>query len=504
MSFMDRFRRQNTVIGEVLTFSDDEHSFSAIAEVHLTSTEQREEEGFVVKEILRTGEWPVIPTKNGVVKKPLKIVRNGPSSEEEGTISLEEIVENFKKVGINVQVPLSDDEDDDHKNLTKLNTGFVRDLWITDEATGSKLVAKIEFTEPEVKDKVLNGTYADVSCGIPWEVLSRGEKYGTTLEHVAITNRPFIDGLGGFLALSDKTKDAKVVHFAEPKEEVKSTELTHVQMLESAQKQIGRILGENFKVLHIAAEGFFVRNEELKTSWSIPFTIEEGDVKLATISNWNSTKDEEGKADPGEQKPPAPIPPVTEPKAGNLPTGPEGELEAARRLREARLGSSEQSTFTNGGGNMPLTREEMEALNLSELPEGQRVVFQKILDENSALAASNKEKQTEKRVKELEELGLKDKPGALKLYRRVMLADDGGPAVVALSDDGKTKESLTALSILDQFIEAIAGADKKVHLSDQALVSGSDIKPPETPEGEKKPLEERKAEMKAALFGGVK
>lgn len=489
-----------------VAFSDgDDHSFSSIAEIHLSGTDQREEDGFVVKEILRTGEWPVIPMKGKVVNKPLRIVKDGPSNEAEGIISLAEVVENFKKVGINVQVPLSDDEEDDHKNLTSLNTGFVRDIWVTDSDNGSKLVAKIEFTEPEVKEKVLNGTYADVSCGIPWNVNSRGQKYGSTLEHVAITNRPFIDGLGPFLALSNKTETEQIAHFSDkPTPEAETTpkvsNLSPAQMLESAQEQIGRILGPNFKVLHIASEGFFVRNEELKTSWTIPFAIEEGEVRLATITTWDSTKDE-GTPDPGEQKPPAPIQPVQESKTKT----PEDELAAARRLREAHLGSSEQSTFTNGGGNnMPLTPEELEQLNLSELPEGQRVVFQKILEENSALAASNRTRETDKRIKELEEAGLKDFPGALKLYRRVMLADDGGPAVVTLSDDGKTKQPLTALAILDQFVEAIQGTDKKIHLSDQALASGNDIKPPVTAEGETKPLEERKAEMKAALFGGQK
>jgi hypothetical protein len=82
-----------------------------------------------------------------------------------------------------------------------------------------------------------------------------------------------------------------------------------------------------------------------------------------------------------------------------------------------------------------------------------------------------------------------------------MLSDDGGPAIVVLSDDGQKKESLTALNILDQFIEAIKGAEGKVHLSDQASLVPDDIKPPTNSNGEKKPFGDRLTEAKAALSG---
>ena len=57
-----------------------------------------------------------------------------------------ELVENFKANAIpNVQIPLSDD-DDDHKNIAAVNTGFVRDLWIEDDEDGeAKLVRQDGF-----------------------------------------------------------------------------------------------------------------------------------------------------------------------------------------------------------------------------------------------------------------------------------------------------------------------------------------------------------------------
>jgi hypothetical protein len=187
-----------------------------------------------------------------------------------------------------------------------------------------------------------------------------------------------------------------------------------------------------------------------------------------------------------------------EPEEGQTEAEPQpqtqlSELERARQLRELRL--SQPSPTDKGGHNMATL-----SLDGVELTDEQRAAIQNVLDENARLASENREGKVEKRIGELSELGLKERPGALKLYRQVFLSDDGGAAIVLLSDDGKEKERLTALDILDRFIEAVKGSDGKVVLSDQALLSGNDNKPPNTAEGEvTKPLEERVAEAKQAL-----
>ena len=452
------------------------------AEVQLAGTDAKEESGFVIKEVLRTGEWPVIPTKGGKIKKPLRIVRDGKSSAKDGTIALAELVENFKAGAIsNPQIPLSDDEDD-HKNITRVNTGYVRDLWIVDENDQSKLVAKMEFTEPEVMGKVLRGTYADVSCGIPWRVTSRGREYGAALEHVAITNRPFIDGLGPFLAASDSVKsDFEVVAFGE----TPAPHLTADQILASAHEQIKQWVA-NFNVKDVKDSDYsvaftegddsvFIRNHVSDTAWTVPFEIDGESVSLSEYSNWVVVKEE------GENEPP--------PRSVSA-------LEKARRLREIRL-SQRTMTKRAKGDNMSLTREDLDALELSD---DARAELQTILDENASLRASTRASEADRRVDELKDLGLAERPGFLKLYRDVKLSDDGGPAVVLLSDSGQEKERLTALEILDRAIEALKGSDQKVHLSDQALVSGNDNPPPADAEGEKpKSDEERIAEAKREL-----
>lgn len=144
---------------------------------------------------------------------------------------------------------------------------------------------------------------------------------------------------------------------------------------------------------------------------------------------------------------------------------------------------------------MPISAEELERLELSDET---RAALSEILNENAELRARNRESEVDARIDELKELGLNERPSALKLYREVTLSDDSGPAVVLLSDDGKEKEKLTATQILDRFIEAVKGSDGKVVLSDQALVTGDDTKPPANADGEA-PLEDRVAKAKAEL-----
>lgn len=144
---------------------------------------------------------------------------------------------------------------------------------------------------------------------------------------------------------------------------------------------------------------------------------------------------------------------------------------------------------------MPISAEELERLELSDET---RAALSDILNENAELKARTRKSEVDARIDELKELGLNERPSALKLYREVMLSDDSGPAVVLLSEDGKEKEKLTATSILDRFIEAIKGSDDKVVLSDQALVTGDDDKPP-ADAGNEASLEDRVAKAKAEL-----
>jgi hypothetical protein len=163
-------------------------------------------------------------------------------------------------------------------------------------------------------------------------------------------------------------------------------------------------------------------------------------------------------------------------------------------MRELRFADT-----TDQGGSS------MSTLNLDgvELSESDRARIQSVLDENANLKKKDRVSDADKRIVELSDMGLKDRPGALKFYRSVFLSDDGGPALVLFSDpnDESKKERLTALEVLDRFLAALK-ADGGVVFSDQAFQSGNDTKPPATADGESdKPLEERVETAKTALYG---
>ncbi len=489
------------------------------AELHFAGTETKEgENGYVRKTILRTGTFPAIPVKGGIIKKPLIITKDGVSDPDKGIISLQELHDNFYKQAVpNVQVPLSDDEYD-HKNTTKVNTGFVRGLKIEpNEAGEDELVADIEFTEPEVREKALRGTYADVSSGIPWKLRSRGKDYGACLEHVAITNRPFIPGLGPFLQASEQVAAdrAQILHFADSTVVVPVTDLTppaetqeeetetepdapvneevaEVVVPDNASDQITEALitqlglNRDYLVGAVGDMNVTIDHSIANTSWEVPFEVNDGRVKLASIDQWKR-KEEDAPEDSAEEavEPPAPRTELS-------------ELENARRLREQRL--AEGNSNTTSEANMPMTREELARLELSD---EDRAGIEALITEAEEAGRLRKESQktkAEARVAELSDMGFKEYPGALKLYKRVFEAEDGGAAAVLLSDEG-TQEKITALGILDGFIEAVTAKDGKVHLSDQVLLTDplNDEKPPVTAEGETKSEDERFADAKAAL-----
>lgn len=471
-------------------FSDEA---KVVHEIHFAGATPFESEGLIEKAVLRTGQWSVTPSSNGIIAKPLVVQRDGESDPKNSIISLSELVENFKAGAIpNVQIPLSDD-DDDHKNITKVNTGYVRDLYIKDVDGTSYLMAKMDITEPDVKEKVLRGTYSDVSCGIPFGVTSRGKRWNVALEHVAITNRPFIDGLGPFgLAASDKHKESvEVVGYdsfdgpaKQPEPEVEQEPLVQL----SAQETIAAVsealvtqlsLPPYYEVLDIDGENAIARHKLVNTTWTIPLTITSDSanpVLLAEVEQWE------------EQEPGEPVAQMSDPQSQRDP------LEEARQLRELRL--SRSTANDSGGSAMPNSG--IAALDGVELSDEARQAIQSVLDENASLRARTREQEADARVEELKGLGLSERPGFLKFYRSIMLSDDGGPAVVLLSDNGTEKERLTALDVLDRAVEALKVEDKIV-LSDQALASGNDNPPPANADDENKPLEERVEAAKAAL-----
>ena len=182
----------------------------AMGEIFLASTDQaKEKKGLVWKTILREGTWKVSP-----VGKPMKILVDGKSDYHDSKaviVSMSELLKNFHDgVMEHVTVPLS------HENEVIENTGFIRELKMIKGKDGKhELLAGIDFTEPDVKDKVLRGTIANISSGVMYDYRKKdsGEKFGAVLGHAALTNSPWLNGMTPFgVEMAD---DVEILAFSE-------------------------------------------------------------------------------------------------------------------------------------------------------------------------------------------------------------------------------------------------------------------------------------------------
>lgn len=169
------------------------------------ATEPIEEDGLIWKSILREGEWKYSPSPKGLIKKDLKIVKNGASNRFKNVISLEEVKANFEQnIFDNVTVPLS------HKDLTEENTGHVRKMRFAKDEKGRHILeAGLEITEPDIKGKIMRKTIPNVSAGILWDYVKKdtGKKYNTVMNHLALVSHPYISELAPFSDIDNKILD---------------------------------------------------------------------------------------------------------------------------------------------------------------------------------------------------------------------------------------------------------------------------------------------------------
>ena len=179
--------------------------------------DEQQDEG-IWKTILRTGTWKTRPGPGGtVLRKPLHVTLD--ATKRKGHVSLKKLVEAFEDRAVeHVTIPLS------HKDAVNENTGQVKQLRIVEEGDGNaRLEALHEFTDPDVKAKVLNRSILNTSCGILFDHVRRkdGKKYDQALDHVSLTNKPWIDGLPPFgekIAASNEGTEVERVLLATPEE----------------------------------------------------------------------------------------------------------------------------------------------------------------------------------------------------------------------------------------------------------------------------------------------
>jgi hypothetical protein len=101
-------------------------------------------------------------------------------------------IDSFGKAIEHVDIPVGHEWD-----APMVNTGYVRKL----ERRGNQLWAALQFTDPVAKEKVMNGSVANVSCWFEpnYQDQNMADKiWPWTLAHVCLTNKPLMTGLGSF------------------------------------------------------------------------------------------------------------------------------------------------------------------------------------------------------------------------------------------------------------------------------------------------------------------
>lgn len=464
-----------------------------------------EDEDYIWKTVLRTGQWALTPGMSGTQRKPLIVVRDGKSDTGNNVISLAEIEEAFNDGAFeHVTVPLATNVNDgDHADIARNNTGFVRKLKIVEEDGVAKLKAAFDFTEPDIKERVMRGTIPNTSAGILYDFVRKSDakKFPVAMGHVALTHRPWIDEMEPFGIAASDDGNAQIASFEQVPEADSVWE--DQQGLEFIKTKINKTLhleldlSEEFEVVDVAPGKVKIQNKLANIEWTTTYTLDGETAKLPPINEWSltATKKIEAEVETPEVKEDEPV--VTEIETPALILDPEN-LRDAHLLREERFS---QGTTSNGGLQMSKTVN-LDGLNLSELSDDARAAVEALQERNLELEREARVESVEAKVKEWGDLGLSAAPGFLKEARRIMLSDDGGTAGILLADsDNKHEEKVTATEIVERLVNALPKTEEgKLELSGQVEIgSGPEAheKPPVT--DDERPLEDRLRDAREAL-----
>lgn len=362
-------------------------------EIYMTDGDTVEaEDGLVWKEILREGTWPYRPGPgHKPLAKPLKIVKGNAESEDE--IGMADLVEAFYDDAIDhVTIPTS------HEDKPHENTGYIRELRQGVRNGREVLIAGLEFTEPEIADKAKRGSIANTSAGIIAGYINKftGKMYKYALGHVALTNKPWINGMVPFGANSDLSDETIVPVLLENVEE-DSAEETFVESSES----------ENHE--ETAVEESEDNSEEVETE---------------------ETNDTETVDKPG------------------------ADLSADDEDTQGGITMSESSTESVESDATTELSEDTTATLLSEHDAKFSEELAKRDAEIEKLRAEVHKAKVDDSIEELKTMGFSEFPGLLTVVRDIYLADERQAEVISLSEEG-TEVSLSATDIVDRIIKAL-------------------------------------------------
>jgi hypothetical protein len=505
-----------------------------------------EESKLVWKVVLRTGTWKLRPGPGGVkLKADLNVVRDGG---KKGDIVLTELKRSFDaKAKEYVTVPLSS-----HGNEEAANTGYVRELRIQDvagedgsQATQSLLWAGIEFTDSEVARKVQEKSIASVSGGIlfDYERTEDGEKFPQILDHVCLTNKPWINGTGEFTSklpegvMASDEPDDLPVGFAEEEVELspeapldplareKPVSGTVVWKPEDGfqfqRDRVQRALEEYRRTLmssvprsaELAVDFPYYHVDDVaggkalirsgygseREAWVATFKLTEDGAEVEPFMNWTPVKQEYVAASEDPSSHPAPSAAQRRPAFSPGRRADLTELQRAQAERDARIGRGRANTTTGGAmklsdllGGLELSEEQREAIERADAEQAQK---------DARLAQLEADKRKEQATAMLSQLDGTpfDSPGVKKYVEDVVLSDDGGTALNLSegTESGQRTQPVarTATEILKGLFDRLPKDTPNVTLSQQARDLPDDPKPPAEASTEKVELSAREKSL---------
>lgn len=487
-------------------------------------------DGLMWEPIIRTGTWAMRPGPRGQKKRvPLQVV-SGRASDARKQIGLQDIIDAFEDEAIqHVTVPLS------HDNKLEENQGFIDKLKVVKAKVKNQSTKKLEevsvlmggyrITEPDTKGKMERGTYANRSAGLIYDYTDteRGKTWKVVLEHVAITNRPWITGMAAFgrkiagvgealslslEALSDPTEDEYLVLLSEVADDPELVLLADEVIWdptgspEWAQAKINQQLSQkrservraavlegvtdtyeavpNFRCTDVQDSKALISQgySDDAPMWVAGFSIDKGKVTLDDVEDWAKAR----KAVVEDADREDDITPLSEPETD--PTySPEASLtgielaqyQRKQRGKTATNPSSQEETMTK------ISAEEFSQLS----PAVQKVLRDAEANEAKAIAERDQfstkfsrlqgtvqRNDVDNYITHLKSVGFTEEKGfggLLIKARDLMLADDGEPAIQSdkFSDNFEGGE-LTATDVIKELFSAFEkGEDGKVKLGEQ-------------------------------------
>lgn len=493
--------------------------------------------GVIWAPILRSGQHAMRPGPGGTkLRIPLKIVA-GKSSDPSKEIGLMNLKESFDKGAVqHVTIPKGHPKDDEEMMLK--NTGYIKALKIVEskKKPGEMvLMGAHEFRDTDVKDRIQKGLIANRSCGILYNHVNTetGETFEQALEHVALTQKPWIRGMASYgtdsavdlseverysfemyddedgidepLSLADadlkQTKTGTVGVVVPDKLELDVQVVWDPEQgMMNQRSQIDTIL-RGMKKSTAGVDSYGPPYYDVKDimpgkalitcdygysegidAWVVPFsTDDDGEVTLEPFGSWTAADqawiaDTDADSDPDDD----PATGLNAPPSGtNMADDDEARFAAAVR---SRLQLSQEHNPTPSTGGIPmlnLSEESLAKLTPQEREQYQRAKDQIELAERNARTAAVKTK-----IDELKAKGYDAAPALLLTAERFYKSDQGDPAVMLLSDSGEKLGSKTATEIVDELLGSLPMKDGKVQFGEvpNVLESPLDGRPDATTE----------------------